>query len=225
MSGCEQGCMRPSRQLTDDARKDSMKTHLLRDQEMTQQHTSKQAAKRQFEWNEVSLLGRFCASNGEEHACDIEQISPIGVICSTGKQVLPSVGEHTILYVDVLGRFTGTIVSAEGSSFQVELDLTFMKRMRLAEKLAELKFDGVPDQPERPRLLIEPKTLVTEDGIAHECHIINMSMWGAFVKTAIRPRIGSKVMLGKTTGTVSRHDENGLRIAFPVLHERRRHPR
>jgi hypothetical protein len=192
---------------------------------VTQPQENKQSPQRQFEWNEVSLLGRFCANNGEEHACDIEQISPIGVICSTGKQVVPTVGEQTILYVDVLGRFTGTIVNAEGNSFQIELDLTFMKRMRLAEKLAELKFDSVPELPDRPRLETVPKTLVTEDGIAHECHIINMSMWGAFVKTAARPRIGSKVMLGKATGTVSRHDEKGLRIAFPILHERRKTPR
>ncbi len=192
---------------------------------MTQQQVSEHTGKRQYEWNEVSLLGRFCAGNGDEHACDIEQISPVGVVCSTGKQVIPAVGDQAILYVDVLGRFTGKIVSTDENSFQMELNLTFMKRMRLAEKLAELKFDGVPERPERPHLETVPKTLVTPDGIAHECQIINMSMWGAFVKTGARPPIGSKVMLGKVTGTVSRHDKQGLRIAFPILHERRKRPR
>jgi len=188
----------------------------------------KSSSERQYEWNEVGLSGRFSAGNNEEYTCDIDQISPVGMMCSSGEKIVPPTGAGIILYVDVLGRFAGTVICSKGNQFQIELKLTSLKRLRLAEKLAELKVNGVPELPELPeqqQLEMAPKMLVTEDGVAHACSVVNMSMWGAFVKTEARPRTGSRVTLGKITGTVSRQDKNGLRIAFPVLHERRKTPR
>ena len=49
------------------------------------------------------------------------------------------------------------------------------------------------------------------------CRVIDLSASGAAIKTDQRPEIGALVTIGKTTGRVVRHLEDGFAVEFTRL--------
>jgi hypothetical protein len=53
----------------------------------------------------------------------------------------------------------------------------------------------------------------------HNCRIINVSLSGSSVACAVKPPIGTQVVLGRMRGRVVRHHEQGLALQFVELQD------
>jgi hypothetical protein len=62
--------------------------------------------------------------------------------------------------------------------------------------------------------------LVLPNGVNVACRLIDISQSGAAIATDQRPEIGAPITIGKTTGRVVRHLDDGIAIEFTRL----RHP-
>ena len=58
------------------------------------------------------------------------------------------------------------------------------------------------------------------NGVNVACRLIDISQSGAAIATDQRPEIGAPITIGKTTGRVVRHLDDGIAIEFTRL----RHP-
>jgi hypothetical protein len=96
---------------------------------------------------------------------------------------------------------------------------TSRKRDKLAAQLtwlANRHILGLPEDRRHGR--ITPRNpagrLILANGINVACRVIDISQSGAAVATDQRPEIGSPITIGKTSGRVVRHLEDGIAIEF-----------
>jgi len=145
-----------------------------------------------------------------------------GVLCPEP----PPVGAFVVLYVDGFGRFDSvTTHSANG-----ELGLKFVckeaKRKRLEQDLEVFVREGMSGVTHlhRDRRAAEAKIgyFTCADGSRAYCHLLDISLQSATLKTLARPAIGEMVLLGHAKGWVVRHHQQGIDIQFtePTENER-----
>jgi hypothetical protein len=99
---------------------------------------------------------------------------------------------------------------------------TARKRDKLAAQLtwlANRHILGLPEDRRHGRLA--PKnsrtTLVLPSGVTVACHLIDVSLSGAAVKTEARPPVGTLVTLGRTQARVVRVRDDGVAVEFTRL--------
>jgi hypothetical protein len=99
---------------------------------------------------------------------------------------------------------------------------TSRKRDKLAAQLtwlANRHILGLPEDRRHGR--ITPRNpagrLILANGINVACRVIDVSQSGAAVATDQRPEIGSPITIGRTSGRVVRHLEDGIAIEFARL--------
>jgi hypothetical protein len=154
----------------------------------------------------------------EEHTldCVISNLSVggAGVRCPEP----PPLDAFVVLYVDGFGRFDSIVTySADG-----ELGLKFVcgeaKRKRLEQDLEVFVREGMSGVTHlhRDRRAGEAKIdyFTCEDGSRAYCHLLDISLQSATVKTLARPAIGEMVLLGHAKGWVVRHHQQGIDIQF-----------
>jgi hypothetical protein len=66
---------------------------------------------------------------------------------------------------------------------------------------------------------INASKLILPDGSVHNCRVIDVSLSGASVACAVKPPIGTQVVLGRMRGRVVRHHEQGLALQFVELQD------
>jgi len=167
----------------------------------------------------VKLAGRLMLENRLEYPCEITDMSPGGMalIAKTPARI----GERVIAYVDHLGRLEGKIARQFEGGFAMSISATPRKRDKLAAQLTWLANRQILNLPEdRRHGRIVPRNpmarLILPNGTNVACRVIDMSLSGAAVAIppAQVPPIGALVTLGKTTGRVVRHIEDGFAIEF-----------
>ena len=170
----------------------------------------------------VNLLGRFMLSDRRDFPCQVINMSPGGMAVVT--PVVGTIGERVIAYVDHLGRLEGKIARMIDNGFAMTISATSRKRDKLAAQLTWLANRQILNLPEdRRHGRFVPKKvlarLVLPNGTNVSCRIIDVSASGAAVAIApeLRPVVGSAVTIGKTTGRVVRHIEDGFAIEFTRL--------
>jgi hypothetical protein len=170
----------------------------------------------------VSLLGRFMLSDRQEHPCQVINISPGGIAL-----IAPVTGnprERVIAYVDHLGRLEGVIARQLENGFAMTIAATPRRRDKLAAQLTWLanRTLGLPEDRRHGRIAPRnPNTqLVLPNGVNVSCRIIDLSASGAAIASDLRPELGTHVVLGKTSGRVVRHLDDG----FAVEYTRLQHP-
>jgi PilZ domain-containing protein len=170
----------------------------------------------------VNLLGRFMLSDRQEHACQVINISPGGIALIA--PVTGNPGERVIAYVDHLGRLEGVIARQIENGFAMTIAATPRRRDKLAAQLTWLanRTLGLPEDRRHGR--ITPRNpnaqLTLPNGVNVSCRLIDLSASGAAVKSDLRPELGTHIMLGKTSGRVVRHLDEG----FAVEYTRLQHP-
>jgi len=170
----------------------------------------------------VDLLGRLMLENRQEYLCRVINMSPGGMALmadAPGKM-----GERVIAYVDHLGRLEGKIAREFEGGFAMSIGATPRKREKLAAQLTWLANRQILNLPEdRRHGRIVPRNprgrLILPNGTNVACRVIDMSLSGAAIAVppALLPPIGAAVTIGKTSGRVVRHIEDGFAIEFTRL--------
>jgi hypothetical protein len=176
--------------------------------------------RRRFQRVRVNLLGRYMLSDRREYPCQVVSMSPGGMALIA--PVSGQVSERVIAYVDHVGRLEGTIARHFENGFAMTIAATARKRDKLAAQLtwlANRHILGLPEDRRHGR--ITPRNpsgrLILANGINVACRVIDISQSGTAVATDQRPEIGSPITIGRTTGRVVRHLEDGIAIEFTRL--------
>ena len=170
----------------------------------------------------VNLLGRYMLSDRREFPCQVIDMSPGGM--AVVAPVAGNPGERVIAYVDHLGRLEGKIARLLDNGFAMTISATSRKRDKLAAQLTWLANRQILNLPEdRRHGRFTPRNslgrLILPNGTNVACRIIDVSASGAAIAIApdLLPAVGSAVTIGKTTGRVVRHIEDGFAIEFTRL--------
>ena len=188
------------------------------------QSTSKVLAlndeRRRFQRVRVNLLGRYMLADRREFPCQVADMSPGGMALVA--PVKGALGERVVAYVDHLGRLEGVVTRTFENGFAMTISATPRKRDKLAAQLTWLANRHILNMPEdRRHGRFAPKKtiarLVMPNGLNLTCRIIDMSESGAGIATDQRPPIGTLIIVGKVTGRVVRHLDDGFAIEFTRL--------
>ena len=176
--------------------------------------------RRRFQRVHVNLLGRYMLADRREYPCQVVNMSPGGMALIA--PVCGQVAERVIAYVDHVGRLEGVIARHFENGFAMIIAATSRKRDKLAAQLtwlANRHILGLPEDRRHGR--ITPRNpagrLILANGINVACRVIDISQSGAAVATDQRPEIGSPITIGRTSGRVVRHLEDGIAIEFTRL--------
>jgi hypothetical protein len=176
--------------------------------------------RRRFQRVRVNLLGRYMLADRREFPCQVADMSPGGMALVA--PVKGALGERVVAYVDHLGRLEGVVTRFFENGFAMTISATPRKRDKLAAQLTWLANRHILNMPEdRRHGRFAPKKsiarLVMPNGLNLTCRIIDMSESGAGIATDQRPPIGTLLTIGKVTGRVVRHLEDGFAIEFTRL--------
>jgi hypothetical protein len=172
----------------------------------------------------VRIPGRFSLasrhdSNGKrrQFACRAINMSQSMIILAT--PIAGPIGERVIAYFEEFGKIQGSIVRVLDGALVVRIAASSEERHQLLRKLIWIEqnnIDRVSDMREQKRIIPEEpiSTLVFPDGSMLRCFVIDMSASGVAVSADVIPLIGSVVAVGKVTGQVVRHFEEGFAIRF-----------
>jgi hypothetical protein len=170
----------------------------------------------------INLLGRYMLADRREFPCQVVDMSPGGM--AVVAPVSGNPGERVIAYVDHLGRLEGQIARTLDNGFAMTISATSRKRDKLAAQLTWLANRQILNLPEdRRHGRFTPRKalarLILPNGTNVTCRVIDLSASGAAVAIApdLRPPVGAAVTIGKTTGRVVRHIEDGFAIEFTRL--------
>jgi hypothetical protein len=172
----------------------------------------------------VRIPGIFCLANRRDNkgnrrkfACRAVNISQSTMMLATS--VAGPIGERVIAYFEEFGKIQGPITRLLDGGFVIRVVATSDERSKLLRKLIWLEqnksFD-VPDMRTAKRVIPEDpiSTLIFPNGNVLGCFVIDMSISGAAVSADITPEIGTVIAIGKVTGKVVRHFDEGFAVRF-----------
>lgn len=170
----------------------------------------------------VTIRGRFMREDKREYPCEVINMSAGGMAILAS--VACNAGERIVAYLDNLGRIEGTVVRNFDGGFAIRIVASLYKRERIANLLTWLinqKRLGLGEERKHERIVprINASKLILPDGSVHNCRVIDVSLSGASVACAIKPAVGTMVVLGRMRGRVVRHHEQGLALQFVELQD------
>lgn len=183
--------------------------------------------RRRYQRVAFEAKGRFLAPDGSEHSCSIRDMSLGGIAISSDAPM--EIGAQIIVYLDEFGRFEGPVVRCFDGGFAIETAIAGPRRERLRQRLEALARGEKIEISARRAFaryapgeagLEETSVLTLADGQSMPCRIIDMSLGGAQVAVENRPPVGTGVSIGRMTGRIVRHTEEGIGIQFTDIPER-----
>ena len=170
----------------------------------------------------VNLLGRYMLADRREFPCQVVDMSPGGMAVIAPMAGKP--GERVIAYIDHLGRLEGKIARTIRQRLCHD-DFGDPAQARQARRPTDLACQPAdPQSAGRPPP--RPLRAAQCDGAAgsaerHQCRLPRHRPFASGAAIAIapdlRPPVGAVVTIGKTTGRVVRHIEDGFAIEFMRL--------
>jgi len=175
------------------------------------------AERRRFVRVAVDLAARlFVPGDGREAKCKVVDLSPGGA--QLASEFVPAADTAIILYIDGFGRFEGTVIRPEGTTFGVKFNCSALKRERVAEQLTIYMNRGELDESLLRRHDRTPTKgfarFTRANGDIMACEVVDLSLSGVSLKTDSRPPLGEVVLIGQMAGKVVRHHEEGIAIEF-----------
>jgi hypothetical protein len=185
--------------------------------------------RRQHKRVELALLGRFMRSTRQEYPCKLVNISVGGAALMSPVPV--DDGERIVAYFDHLGGIEGHVVRTFDGGIAIRIAATQHKREKLAAQLTWLinRNELGPDAGRRHERCTLPNVasrMTLPSGATVPCHIIDVSVSGASLRTDLRPQLGQDIMLGRLRGRIIRHHDSGVAVQFLDVqgaHALRRH--
>jgi hypothetical protein len=190
---------------------------LLKEARLPRVRSRKSPAKPKKKRAKTRFSGRFMLPDRQDFDCSITPlVSGKLAIVTTAKG---QTGDKVIIYADRLGRIEGDIVAQTKRGFTVKPVPVSAAHDRLNENAGPPERRKKRNAAKRRQTVRkhtpQPDTRLTFwDGRGYPCTVMDVSVTGAVVRTAIVPALGSRVRLGKMTGTVIRHLEDGIAIEF-----------
>jgi hypothetical protein len=165
------------------------------------------------------IFGRFMLADLTEHPCRVKDLSIDGVTFLTDVDVEPLA--ELVAYIQNVGRFEGTVVEIFGGGIRVAFRLSSTRRQRLASHLDRGQ-SGVAEQRRHHRLPIQDNAshITLADGRVYPCEVIDISLSGAALRTAVLPCLGTLLGFGKMRGRVVRYHASGIAVEFLKLLDR-----
>jgi hypothetical protein len=165
----------------------------------------------------VVLLGRFMLENREEYPCQTLNMSPGGVAVLAPVKGRP--GERVVMYIEHLGRLEGQVARVFDLGFAVMLSATKRKQDKLADQLTWLanRHDlGLPEDRRHDRIVPRQTGTIMRlaDGREVGVRIIDISLSGTAISSAVVPPLGTPVTIGRQACKVVRHFEGGFAVEF-----------
>ncbi len=156
-------------------------------------------------------------SDRKEFDCVAIDMSPGGIALSADAGVNP--GERIVIYLNQIGRIEGKVARIFAGGFAIQMQLTPVKRDKLADQLtwlANRNSLGMPEDRRHERLAPRDRytTLRLANGREFAARLIDISMSGAAITVDYKPPIGSPVVVGSTPAQVVRVLDNGIAVEF-----------
>jgi hypothetical protein len=177
----------------------------------------------------VRIPGRLCMANKRDDSGELRKFACRMVSVSQSTMILASpvagrIGERVIAYFEEFGNIHGSILRVMECGFSIQILANHKDRSRLLRKIIWLqqnKDHDVPDVRACKRVIPQDpiSTLMFPDATSMRCFIIDMSASGAGISADINPRIGTVLAVGKVTGKVVRHFNEGFAVQFNQLLE------
>ena len=151
-------------------------------------------------------------------ACRTTRVSPFRMIVEV--PVVGKVGERLTTYFREFGKFEGCISDTMERGFLLELEMTRARREKLSETLtwiAKKQLDPEVTDLRGDARFVPPNphsTLTLADGSIHPCFIIDYSVSGVAVSSAVQPPVGMPLAVGACVGRVVRLLPNGIAVKF-----------
>ena len=168
----------------------------------------------------VSIFGRFMREDKQEYPCHIINMS------AGGMAMLVPVGcdldERIVAYLDNLGRIEGIVARVFEGGLGVRILASAAKRERIANLLTWLANQkDLGDERKHERIVPRNNAskLILPSSAVHDCRVIDVSLSGASVVCALKPPLGTVVILGRMRGRVVRHHEQGIALEFVELQD------
>ena len=170
----------------------------------------------------VKVFGRFMREDKQEYPCQVINMSSGGMAMLAPVACEP--GERIVAYLDNLGRIEGVVVRPFEGGFAMRILASLHKRERIANLLTWLtnqKALGLGEERKHERVVprINASKLILPNGDVHNCRVIDVSLSGASVACAVKPEIGTVVILGRMRGRVVRHHDQGVALQFVELQD------
>jgi hypothetical protein len=170
----------------------------------------------------VTVSGRFMREDKQEYPCQVVNMSAGGMAMLA--PVVCQDGERIVAYLDNLGRIEGVVARSFEGGFAMRILASLHKRERIANLLTWLinqKALGLGEERKHERVVprINASKLILPNGDVHNCRVIDVSLGGASVACAIKPEIGTVVILGRMRGRVVRHHDQGVALQFVELQD------
>jgi len=151
-------------------------------------------------------------------ACRTTRVSPFRMVVEV--PVVGKVGDRLTSYFRDFGKLEGRISDTMNRSFMLELELTRERREKLSDMLTWLE-----KKQNNPAILElrksarfvppNPHSMLTlADSTVHPCFIIDCSVSGVAVSTAVQPPVGMALAVGACVGRVVRVLPNGIAVKF-----------
>jgi hypothetical protein len=165
----------------------------------------------------VRILGRYMLEDKREFCCETIDMSPGGVALAAPTR--GNIGERVIVYLDQIGRVEGSIIRHTAEGFALALNLPFMKREKIANQLTWLvnrDAFGLPEDRRHERIVPHRRhcNMRLDNGHEHLVKLIDISISGAAVNAGVQLQLGTKVLLGQTSGRVVRLFDSGFAVEF-----------
>ena len=151
-------------------------------------------------------------------ACRTTRVSPFRMIVEV--PVVGKVGDRLTSYFRDFGKLEGSISDIMNRSFMLELEMTRERREKLSDMLTWLekrqKNSAMLELRKNARF-VPPNphsTLTLADSTVHSCFIIDCSVSGVAVSTAVQPPVGMPLAVGSCVGRVVRLLPNGIAVKF-----------
>ena len=187
------------------------------DTEATEARESRSFDQRRHQRMPVTLLGRYMLSDRHEYPCQTIDMSPGGIRITCAK--LGEIGERVVLYLEQIGRVEGAIARHAPGGQAIQLNATPRKRDKIASQLTWLANRdslGLPEGRTSERLVPNnPGVILKLDGGKEvAARILDISMSGVALATAVVIPVGTSIVVGSTPAKVVRQLESGLGARF-----------
>ena len=170
----------------------------------------------------VKLFGRFMREDKQEYPCQVINMSAGGMAVMS--PMVCDIGERIVAYLDNIGRIEGIVVRCIDGGFALRIVASLYKRERIANILTWLvNYDTLGMTEERRHERVVPRVSASKlnlpNGEVHPCRVIDVSLSGASIATAVKPPLETVVILGRMRGRVVRHHDKGLAIQYSELQD------